>query len=132
MLAYGALREDKPNSKLLLQVSNLDIEKLKILARAVAVACGLPAHVDFYPHNSVQLFDYSSRARCLEAVQLLCGGVSVPGSLVKAVYDFVFVGVGWGIFGEVWAASFWVDGWVVFFRELLLRNNTYIKRNSLL
>jgi len=80
LLSYGALREDKPNSKLLLQASNLDLEKLRVLARTVARACGLPANVEFYPHNPVQLFDYSSRARCFEAVKLLTGGgYELPG-----------------------------------------------------
>lgn len=74
LLTYGALREDKPNSKLLLQASNLDIENLKALSRIIASACNLPQHVEFYPHNPVQLFDYSSRARCIECVKLLHGG----------------------------------------------------------
>jgi len=85
LLTYGALREDKPSSKLLLQASNLDIEKLKDLGRMIANACGLPQHVEFYPHNPVQLFDYSSRARCMECVKLLHGaGPNAAGKLTTA------------------------------------------------
>jgi hypothetical protein len=91
LLSFGALREDAPSSKLLLRASNLDLSKLKAMARIIADVCGLPASVEFYPHNPVQLFDYSSRARCLEAVKLLRGGdyanSELAGALVSATRE---------------------------------------------
>jgi len=84
LLEYGALKEDRRGSRALLQADNVDIGRLRQLGRAIATASGLPAKTEFYPHNPVQLFDYSSRARCLEAVKLLRGGGAAGGSLARA------------------------------------------------
>lgn len=83
LLEHGVLREDRPSSRALLQTDNLDIVKLKDLARKIATKEGLPESTEFYPHNPVQLFDFSSRARCLESCKLLRGGVG-GGSLAHA------------------------------------------------
>jgi len=93
LLDYGALREDRPTSAQLLQADNLDNAHLLVLARDLATAMNIPASAPFFPVNPVQLFDYSSRARCLVPGKVLAAdGASVAslgadGPLVMPVGD---------------------------------------------
>lgn len=81
LLAYGALREDRPTSVELLQADNLDTPRLLALARDLATAIGVPDTAPFFPVNPVQLFDYSSRARCIVPGKVL----AVRGDSVAAL-----------------------------------------------
>lgn len=71
LLEMGVVREKLPRSELL-RPDNVDAEALRRMARTIATECGLPPDTTpFCETNSVQIFDFSSLARCRVPMKLL-------------------------------------------------------------
>jgi hypothetical protein len=70
LLAYGVLKADLEGSKLL-HADNIDMGNLRDLAGKICAAIGLPDTAEPFPVNPIQIFDFSSRARCFEASRIL-------------------------------------------------------------
>jgi len=70
LLEMGVFKERLPRAQLMTP-ENLDSEKLKEMARLIATECGLPATTPFCATNPVQLFDFSSLARCEAPLKIL-------------------------------------------------------------
>lgn len=65
LLKFGVLRKDAgANSAELLDKDNVNVEELHVLARLIATTIGLPSTAALFHTNPVQLFDFSTRARC--------------------------------------------------------------------
>jgi hypothetical protein len=76
LLEMGVLKQKLPKSQLL-NSSNLDVGKLRDAARVIATDCGLPVTAEFFHTNPVQLFDFSSLARCEIPAKILGADGSV-------------------------------------------------------
>eukprot|EP00164_Ancoracysta_twista_P001670 GFYU01002192.1.p1 GENE.GFYU01002192.1~~GFYU01002192.1.p1 ORF type:complete len:593 (-),score=113.74 GFYU01002192.1:61-1839(-) len=63
-LEHGVLTEDRPSVDLL-TADNVNYDKLIDMGRRIASTAGLPASTEFFQHNPVQIFDFSTRARCV-------------------------------------------------------------------
>ena len=61
----------------MLQRHNVDAQALRKMARLIATECGLPPTTAFCETNPVQLFDFSSLARCEAPLKLLHGNGAV-------------------------------------------------------
>jgi len=70
LLSHGALKEDLPGAALLTR-DNLDEAALMVLARKVADIVGLPSTTQFTSFHPAKLFDFSTRARCLNGFGVL-------------------------------------------------------------
>merc|ERR1719401_2981765 len=70
LLNFGVLKEDLEGSKLL-NAGNISMSAFKDLTNKICTAIGLPDTVEPYPVNPMQIFDFSSRARCFEACRIL-------------------------------------------------------------
>ena len=84
LVELGVVRKKLPRSKLL-QPENIDVDKLREMARTIATECGVPPSAPFTDVNPVQLFDFSSLARCDLPLKLLRrDGVVSDGSVAEA------------------------------------------------
>lgn len=72
----GVVKGKLPRAEML-QPANVDAEALRKMARLIATECGLPPTVAFCATNPVQLFDFSSLARCEAPLKLLHGNGTV-------------------------------------------------------
>jgi len=70
LVELGVCRKKLPRAQLL-QPENVDAGALKDMARLIATEVGLPAEAQFCAVNPVQLFDFSSLARCERPLKLL-------------------------------------------------------------
>lgn len=66
----GVLKAKLPRAEML-QQQNVDAQALRKMARLIATECGLPPATAFCETNPVQLFDFSSLARCEAPLKLL-------------------------------------------------------------
>lgn len=82
LVEIGVIRKKLPRQKLL-QPENVDADALTRMARLIATEIGLPASTTFCKVNPVQLFDFSSLARCERPLKLLTAG----GKVVDATAD---------------------------------------------
>eukprot|EP00930_Biecheleria_cincta_P084926 TRINITY_DN74352_c0_g1_i1.p1 TRINITY_DN74352_c0_g1~~TRINITY_DN74352_c0_g1_i1.p1 ORF type:complete len:628 (+),score=85.55 TRINITY_DN74352_c0_g1_i1:77-1960(+) len=118
LVEFGAVHNDKPTTKELLQPCNLNMDGLRRLARIIATTIGLPETCTFCQDCGVQLFDFSTRARCKEGVKLLSGGAHAPGRLTSSTQDHVHSAAeaGNGLpalvmpVGDAYMEPFWVQG----------------------
>jgi hypothetical protein len=70
LLELGVVLENK-SSVDLLTPENIDQAKLINLAQDICSVIGFNSPVDFYEHNPIQIFDFSTRSRCVTPVQFL-------------------------------------------------------------
>mmetsp|Transcript_3989 Transcript_3989/g.9088 ORF Transcript_3989/g.9088 Transcript_3989/m.9088 type:complete len:188 (+) Transcript_3989:1399-1962(+) len=54
------------------------MDALRSVARAIARTCGVPDTAEYSAVNGVQLFDYSSRSRCLSSCKILSSAGHTP------------------------------------------------------
>jgi hypothetical protein len=71
LMEMGVFREDKAIGHALLAPENVDVDRLREMAREITTEMGLPPTADFYDTNPVQLFDFSRRARCVHPIKVL-------------------------------------------------------------
>ena len=87
LLEMGVIRAKLPRAQLL-QPENVDAEALEQMARLIATECGLPGTTKFCETNPVQIFDFSSLARCEAPLKLLHAdgtvGLGTPDEAAKA------------------------------------------------
>ena len=83
LLELGVIRKKLPRSQLL-QADNIDVDKLREMARTIATECGVPPTASFTDVNPVQLFDFSSLARCELPLKLLLPDGTVADSAAAA------------------------------------------------
>ena len=76
LVEMGVVKAKLPRAEML-QPANVDAEALRNMARLIATECGLPPTTDFCATNPVQLFDFSSLARCEAPLKLLHGNGAV-------------------------------------------------------
>lgn len=76
LVEMGVIREKLARAEML-QPHNVDVEALRKMARLIATECGLPSTTAFCATNPVQLFDFSSLARCEVPLKLLHGNGQV-------------------------------------------------------
>ena len=82
LVELGVVKKKLPRAQLL-QPDNVDADALKRMARLIATECGLPESTAFCDVNPVQLFDFSSLARCERPLKLLTS----DGTVVDATAD---------------------------------------------
>ena len=70
LVELGVVKKKLPRAQLL-QPDNVNADALKRMARLIATECGLPESTAFCDVNPVQLFDFSSLARCEKPLKLL-------------------------------------------------------------
>jgi hypothetical protein len=78
LMEMGVFREDKASGQALLAPENVDIGKLREMAREITTEMGLPPDAAFYETNPVQLFDFSRRARCVHPIKVLHCASDLP------------------------------------------------------
>lgn len=70
LIELGVVRRKLPRAQLL-QADNVDADALRRVARTIATEVGIPPEARFCEVNPVQLFDFSSLARCDLPLRLL-------------------------------------------------------------
>ncbi len=80
----GVLKKDYACASQLLHPGNIDIDKLHEMARCITTDCGLPPATEFAEVNPVQLFDFSTRSRCIHPVKILHQNTVLDGTIEHA------------------------------------------------
>ena len=112
LVELGVCRKRLPRAQLL-QPENVDAEALRSMARLIATEVGLPAEARFCEVNPVQLFDFSSLARCEAPLKLLTADGAVADGTQEHAKAAGSVGAGAALvcpIGDALQEPVWTSG----------------------
>jgi hypothetical protein len=103
LLTSGVLRQSRPSIRECLEPANLDVDRLRHLARRIATVVGIPETCSFAAAHAVNIFDFSCKGRLLLSCKAL--SASVPAAVTPAADQPLVLPI-----GDTLVNPFWPQG----------------------